>query len=138
MSLLDTAKYGIQPSDCVDLAKHVKFQCPHLKILGLMTIGMPDYTSCPANFKVTFFNCKNFNQVLNRMKCTRQSSFKWKEVNKLIKIWILCSILKRMLQTLFECRQQVSKELGIPEEELELSMGMSGDFEQAVSNHSCY
>ena len=40
-----------------------------------------------------------------------------------------------MLQTLFECRQQVSKELGIPEEELELSMGMSGDFEQAVSNH---
>ena len=116
----------------------MKFQCPHLKFSGLMTIGMPDYTSCPENFKVTFFNSKGFNQVLKRIKYTHQLSFKWKEVNKLIKIRMLCSILKPMLQTLFECRQQVSKELGIPEEELELSMGMSGDFEQAVSTHSCY
>ena len=36
------------------------------------------------------------------------------------------------LQTLFECRKKVSTELNIPEDELELSMGMSGDFEKAV------
>jgi uncharacterized pyridoxal phosphate-containing UPF0001 family protein len=36
------------------------------------------------------------------------------------------------VQTLFECRKKVSAELNIPEEELDLSMGMSGDFEKAV------
>ena len=35
-------------------------------------------------------------------------------------------------QTLANCRKEVCKELGIPEEQCELSMGMSADFEQAV------
>ena len=35
-------------------------------------------------------------------------------------------------QTLANCRSEVCKALGIPEEQCELSMGMSGDFEQAV------
>ena len=30
------------------------------------------------------------------------------------------------------CREAVAKDLGVSEETLELSMGMSGDFEQAV------
>ena len=34
---------------------------------------------------------------------------------------------------LAECRDRVSKELGIAVESLELSMGMSGDFEQAIA-----
>eukprot|EP00250_Pteridium_aquilinum_P025190 c30308_g1_i1 orf=56-838(+) len=81
----EESKYGVEPSDCVELAKHVKFQCPNLKFSGLMTIGMPDYSSRPENFT-----------------------------------------------TLVDCRACVSKELEIPENELELSMGMSGDFEQAI------
>jgi uncharacterized pyridoxal phosphate-containing UPF0001 family protein len=52
---------------------------------GLMTIGMPDYTSRPENFV-----CLN------------------------------------------DCRAAVAADLGLPVESLELSMGMSGDFEQAV------
>lgn len=47
------AKFGVEPSGCVELAKHVKLNCPNLVFSGLMTIGMLDYSSTPENFKVT-------------------------------------------------------------------------------------
>ncbi|XP_042519496.1 pyridoxal phosphate homeostasis protein-like isoform X1 [Macadamia integrifolia] len=81
----EASKAGVEPSGCVELAKHVKLGCPNLEFSGLMTIGMPDYTSTPENFK-----------------------------------------------TLSNCRIEVCKALGIAEEQCELSMGMSGDFEQAI------
>ncbi|CAO2833587.1 unnamed protein product [Amaranthus hypochondriacus] len=81
----ETSKSGVDPPACVDLVKHVKAECPNLEFSGLMTIGMPDYTSTPENFK-----------------------------------------------TLLNCRSAVCKSLGIAEEQCELSMGMSGDFEQAI------
>lgn len=49
------AKSGLNPSECVEFVKHVKQQCPNLVFSGLMTIGMPDYTSTPENFKVYVF-----------------------------------------------------------------------------------
>lgn len=81
----EASKSGVNPSDCVDLVKHVKLGCPNLEFSGLMTIGMPDYTSTPLNF-----------------------------------------------QTLLNCRAEVCEALGISESQCELSMGMSGDFEQAI------
>jgi hypothetical protein len=48
------AKFGVDPSGCVGLAKHVKISCPNLVFSGLMTIGMLDYSSTPENFKVIF------------------------------------------------------------------------------------
>ena len=48
----ETAKSGVEPSECLELAKHVKRECPNLRFSGLMTIGMLDYTSTPTNFKV--------------------------------------------------------------------------------------
>ncbi|KAK6932765.1 Alanine racemase, N-terminal [Dillenia turbinata] len=81
----EESKSGIEPSGCVELAKHVHLGCPNLEFCGLMTIGMPDYTSTPENFKA-----------------------------------------------LANCRTEVCKALGIPEEQCELSMGMSGDFELAI------
>ncbi|KVG89851.1 Alanine racemase, N-terminal [Cynara cardunculus var. scolymus] len=69
----------------VQLVKHVTSSCPNLEFCGLMTIGMPDYSSTPENFK-----------------------------------------------TLAKCRTEVCNALGIPEEQCELSMGMSGDFELAI------
>ncbi|XP_021889126.1 pyridoxal phosphate homeostasis protein [Carica papaya] len=81
----EESKAGVEPSGCVELAKHVNQACPNLEFCGLMTIGMPDYTSTPENFK-----------------------------------------------TLANCRTEVCKALGIPEDQCELSMGMSGDFEQAI------
>ncbi|PNY15643.1 proline synthetase associated protein [Trifolium pratense] len=80
----EESKSGVDPSSCVDLAKHVKLSCPNLEFSGLMTIGMPDYTSTPQNF-----------------------------------------------QTLSNCRSEVCKALEMDEEQCELSMGMSGDFELA-------
>ncbi|NP_001152502.2 pyridoxal phosphate enzyme [Zea mays] len=81
----EESKSGIDPSKCVDLAKHVKLACPHLIFSGLMTIGMKDYSSTPENFKA-----------------------------------------------LVNCKLEVCKALDIPTEQFELSMGMSGDFEQAI------
>jgi len=46
------AKSGVEPSECLELAKHVKQECPNLRFSGLMTIGMLDYTSTPENFQV--------------------------------------------------------------------------------------
>ncbi|XP_057497704.1 uncharacterized protein LOC130782418 [Actinidia eriantha] len=81
----EESKFGVDPSGCVELVKHVSTACPNLEFCGLMTIGMLDYTSTPENFK-----------------------------------------------TLANCRTEVCKALGIVEEQCELSMGMSGDFELAV------
>mmetsp|Transcript_25227 Transcript_25227/g.42268 ORF Transcript_25227/g.42268 Transcript_25227/m.42268 type:complete len:245 (-) Transcript_25227:163-897(-) len=81
----EESKFGVGPEECVNLCKHVHAECQHLNLTGLMTIGMPDYTSRPENF-----------QCLN------------------------------------ECRAKVAAELGIEEASLELSMGMSGDFESAI------
>lgn len=85
----EESKSGVDPSDCVDLAKHVKLSCPNLEFSGLMTIGMPDYTSTPQNFR-----------------------------------------------TLSNCRTEVCKALEMDEEQCELSMGMSGDFELAIESGS--
>ncbi|KAG0566004.1 hypothetical protein KC19_7G030800 [Ceratodon purpureus] len=53
----EESKSGVEPSECVELAKHVKEECPNLQFSGFMTIGMLDYTSTPENFK-TLANCR--------------------------------------------------------------------------------
>ncbi|CAG9465529.1 unnamed protein product [Pedinophyceae sp. YPF-701] len=82
----EESKFGVDPgAPVVDLCRHISAECPGLRLCGLMTIGMPDYTSRPENF-----TC------------------------------------------LINCRAEVEKALGLAEGSLELSMGMSGDFEQAT------
>lgn len=81
----EESKFGVEPTDCVELARYIKEECPRLVFGGLMTIGMPDYTSKPENF-----------------------------------------------ETLRKCREDVCAALGIGLDECELSMGMSGDFENAI------
>ncbi|PIA28854.1 hypothetical protein AQUCO_06600051v1 [Aquilegia coerulea] len=53
----EESKSGVDPSGCVELARHVKLGCPNLEFSGLMTIGMLDYTSTPENFK-TLSRCR--------------------------------------------------------------------------------
>ena len=48
----EESKFGVEPADCVQLARHVHTQCDQLRLQGLMTIGMADYQSRPENFKV--------------------------------------------------------------------------------------
>ncbi|KAG5002013.1 hypothetical protein JHK87_023085 [Glycine soja] len=105
----EESKSGIDPSNCVELAKHVKLSCPNLVFSGLMTIGMPDYTSTPQNFQTVL--------------CALYSKF-YLSISKVF------SFVKN--QTLSNCRTEVCKALEMPEEECELSMGMSGDFELAI------
>ncbi|TQD98714.1 hypothetical protein C1H46_015623, partial [Malus baccata] len=110
------AKFGVEPSGCVELAKHVTSGCPNLEFCGLMTIGMLDYTSTPENFKVMFQHttCKSFSEV------------------SVLRVYWQFSNQTVCCQTLVNCRTEVCKALGIPEEQCELSMGMSSDFELAM------
>ena len=75
----EESKSGCEPSEVVTLCQSIADECPHLEIMGLMTIGAPGDLSC--------------------------------------------------FDTLAECRDKVQEVLGRP---LELSMGMSGDYVQAI------
>lgn len=46
--------------------------------------------------------------------------------------WNILLLFVAMEQTLLNCRAEVCKALGMAEDQCELSMGMSGDFEQAI------
>ena len=82
----EESKFGVEPGDALDLAKHILESCGSLKFEGLMTIGMKDYTSKPENF-----------------------------------------------DALKKCRDDVCAGLGdLDPNRVELSMGMSGDFEAAI------
>ena len=48
----EESKHGVDPSAVVGLCTHIARHCPHLRVGGLMTIGMPDYTSRPENFSM--------------------------------------------------------------------------------------
>ncbi|CAH8358547.1 unnamed protein product [Eruca vesicaria subsp. sativa] len=48
----EASKSGVEPSSVLELARHVNMHCPNLVFSGLITIGMPDYTSTPENFRV--------------------------------------------------------------------------------------
>lgn len=119
------AKSGVEPSGCVELAKHVSLNCPNLQFSGLMTIGMLDYTSTPENFKVIKPFTPKFNLSLSTIPLLRETyQVCWYLVFLPIGIY--------WLQLLAHCRTEVCKALEISEEQCELSMGMSADFEQAV------
>ncbi|KAH1239567.1 Pyridoxal phosphate homeostasis protein [Glycine max] len=117
----EESKSGIDPSNCVELAKHVKLSCPNLVYSGLMTIGMPDYTSTPQNFQSAFYHHFVGFVVQFYVPCIQNS------ICLFIKVF---SFVKN--QSLSNCRTEVCKALEMPEEECELSMGMSGDFELAI------
>lgn len=89
----EESKSGVEPTDTLALCKHITVKCPHLQLIGLMTIG------AIARSKETTPENENENEDF---------------------------------VTLRETRDKVAKELGWKEGELELSMGMSADFEGAI------
>ncbi|KAG5478995.1 hypothetical protein CUR178_05577 [Leishmania enriettii] len=82
----EETKSGTEPGEAtVALATFIASECPLLRLKGLMTIGMPDYTSRPENF-----------------------------------------------ECLMKCREDVAEALRVAPADLELSMGMSGDYVNAI------
>lgn len=51
----EESKFGVEPADAPQLARHIHETCKHLRLRGLMTIGMADYSSRPENFTVLHF-----------------------------------------------------------------------------------
>lgn len=88
----EESKSGVEPKDAAALCRHVREQCPHIKLAGLMTIG------AIARSQATTPEPENEDFIVLR-----------------------------------DTRDNVAKELGLGPEELELSMGMSSDFEGAIS-----
>lgn len=88
----EESKSGVEPKDAAALCRHVREQCPHIKLAGLMTIG------AIARSQATTPETENEDFIVLR-----------------------------------DTRDNVAKELGLGPEELELSMGMSSDFEGAIS-----
>ena len=84
-------KSGVEPKDAAQLCQHIRQQCPHLKLQGVMTIG-----------------------AIARSKDVAEG----KENEDFV--------------TLRDVRDQVVAALNIEASDLELSMGMSGDFESAI------
>ncbi|KAH6354497.1 pyridoxal phosphate homeostasis protein [Parastagonospora nodorum] len=87
----EEAKSGVEPADTTALCKHVIEKCPHLELIGLMTIG------AIARSKETTPETENEDFV-----CLK------------------------------DVRDKVAQELGWEQDKLELSMGMSADFEGAI------
>lgn len=92
----EDSKSGVEPSEAVDLCRHVREKCPGLKLQGLMTIG------AIARSQATTAENENEDFI-----------------------------------TLRDIRDKVNAELGLKgDEALELSMGMSEDFEGAIMQGS--
>lgn len=105
-------KGGLPLDKVSTVYKHINENCPHLNILGLMTIGSYEQSLNPneinLDFKVSAFNFASTN---------------WAHKFKLI----------FKLKNLVDCREKLACELNVDVDKIELSMGMSHDFELAVS-----
>jgi PLP dependent protein len=88
----EESKSGVTPEETIELCRHVRDNCPHLKLSGLMTIG-----------------------AIARSQATGEGAE------------------NEDFQCLIETRERVAEALDITKDELELSMGMSADFEGAIT-----
>lgn len=91
----EESKSGVEPSDALELCRHIREHCPNLRLSGLMTIG------AIARSQQTTPETENEDFI-----CLR------------------------------ETRDKVAEGLGISKEDLDLSMGMSSDFEGAIAQGS--
>jgi uncharacterized pyridoxal phosphate-containing UPF0001 family protein len=147
----EKSKFGVEPSECVQLAKHVKKECPNLLFSGLMTIGMLDYTSTPENFQVMLVpGFQNLGFGIDSWSSGNVGFMDQDARVEIVEAYMcfflsitegtcvcsqcssILSITLFWMQTLANCREKVCRELDIPEHECELSMGMSSDFENAI------
>lgn len=87
----ESEKSGVEPADATALCRHVLDNCPHLELLGLMTIGAIARSQATTE--------ENENEDFEKLR---------------------------------ETRDKVAEELEWEKEKLELSMGMSADFEGAI------
>jgi uncharacterized pyridoxal phosphate-containing UPF0001 family protein len=138
----EESKYGVDPPAAAPLAGHIAKNCPHLKVAGLMTIGMPDYSSRPENFEcLSACRCAPL-----RGRCAWRRGLIGQRVAQpagaspcvdgrtglLPQASTAADANAKPKRAPVTRRDEVAAELGVPPGELELSMGMSGDYEAAV------
>ena len=97
----EASKSGVEPSSTFELCRHIQTNCPHLRLLGLMTIGAIGRSTTDTN-----------NGTIIQVEDPENEDF----------------------TRLRQCRDQVADQLGLSstDNRLELSMGMSNDFETAI------
>lgn len=95
-------KGGVEPEELLGVVRHVTTSCSRLKLMGLMTIGMLDRDELP-----------NPDFLVSRFPHSPSSP------------------INPYSQCLAECRKTLQDQM--PElQDLELSMGMSSDYEHAI------
>lgn len=106
-----TEKNGITTDEVTNLYKHIIDKCEHIEVIGLMTIGQYGYDCSQGpnpDFLVFIFHIKTY-------------------IQKYLHIFF------KTFQSLIDCKKTVCENLKLIPSEVELSMGMSDDFEHAVS-----
>ena len=102
----EDSKSGVEPSspECMDLCLHITQQCPHLKLCGLMTIGAVGDTTCFT--------------VLRQCRAD-----------------VAAALLLLAGSVVSSSAENKNDNDGDDDDDsfLELSMGMSGDFEEAIA-----
>lgn len=95
------AKSGVEPSNCVELAKHIEEKCPNLHFSGFMTIGNLDYTSTPENFKaLNYLHTKMFSALvgsLSKLFMTISSRIYESKVPPHVILTYFCEYLSRTI-----------------------------------------
>ena len=101
-------KNGIEPTDVVETVKHIVTSCSNLKFCGLMTIG----------------------DLGNSIAANTEVRHEWFESFSFDRLFLQGGnpdFLK-----LRESRKRIAEDLNMKESDIELSMGMSKDFEEAI------
>lgn len=107
---LHTGKQGCTAEELPELVHYLLKECSHLELCGLMTIGRMRHSIQQGPNPDFTVSAANLYQSCSESACL-------------------------LLQTLVQCRESVMSAFNFPRL-LELSMGMSADFEHAVS-HGC-
>ena len=139
---LSADKHGCCPEECLELVQRISEDCKHLMFCGLMTIGRPrqhhsgqnpDFqvpSACMVDSQHLYIATLSFVVMPLSIPCMHVKNNKHD-----LHCVCIVYLLPLPSQTLLQCSVEVQKPLGSTQP-LELSMGMSADFQHAVSESS--
>ena len=134
--LFFTGKSGVNGNALTDLVQFILTECNNLKFCGLMTIGAdrtgeegqnPDFLVCLKNIII----CCIFKYIFMYLQVEEHDQRLYHSfyIETLVPIF--------NLQMMAKLRESLCDELKLDPKSFQLSMGMSGDYEEAVSCSNC-
>ncbi|XP_061033212.1 pyridoxal phosphate homeostasis protein isoform X2 [Eubalaena glacialis] len=136
----EESKHGLPPAEMVAMVEHINAKCPSLEFVGLMTIGSlgHDLSEGPnPDFQVLGARDGGAAHVLSkhpvrcccRAGCCRQLH---RHPGRCLSCYIITLFWNSPHTVLLALREELCGKLSIPADQVELSMGMSVDFQHAI------